>query len=151
MSQRPDQRGDALEIRAVQDADIPAVIRLWGDCGLVVPWNDPEADIALARRSADAEVFVGLAGGDIVASAMAGSDGHRGWLYYVAVGPARRGEGFGRLIVRHAEAWLARRGVPKMQLMIRDSNTEVHGFYQSLGYRDVPRVVMERWFKEPGR
>ncbi len=151
MSPRLDQPGNALEIRALQDADIPAVVRLWEACGLVVPWNDPEADIALARRSADAEVFVGLAGGHIVASAMAGSDGHRGWLYYVAVDPERRGEGIGRLIVRHAEAWLAARGVPKMQLMIRDNNSAVHGFYRSLGYTDVPRVVMERWFKEPTR
>ncbi len=151
MPPRPDQPEKTLEIRGLHDADIPAVIDLWERCDLVVPWNDPEADIALARRSPNADVFVGLADGRIIATAMAGSDGHRGWLYYVAVDPNRRGAGFGRLIVRHAEAWLAGCGVPKMQLMIRDTNTAVHGFYRSLGYTDVPRVVMERWFKEPQR
>lgn len=136
-----------LHIRPFEDGDLPTVERLWRDCGLVVPWNDPATDIAFCRRSANAELFVGLIDGDIRATAMTGHDGHRGWVYYVAVAPESRHKGLGRRMVSHAEAWLRNAGAPKVQLMIRPDNTAVRDFYARLGYTEKPRLYMERWFE----
>ena len=79
-----------LAIAPIADADIPAVIALWQACGLTRPWNDPAADIALARREPNSTVLIGRDDGAIVATAMVGHDGHRGWVYYVATDPDRR-------------------------------------------------------------
>jgi ribosomal protein S18 acetylase RimI-like enzyme len=94
---------------------------------------------------------VGVAGGEskIVATAMVGHDGHRGWIYYVAVAPKHQEKGAGREIMAHAEGWLAQRGVPKAMLMIRETNKKVIGFYERLGYAVEQRVVMGRWLKKP--
>lgn len=136
-----------LAIRAILDSDVDAVAVLWESCGLTRPWNDPHADIALARQTPASEIFVGLTDDTIVASAMCGSDGHRGWLYYVAVDPALRGKGHGRTIMAHAEAWLAAQGVPKIELMVRNGNTAVQHFYEAIGYNVEPVAVMARWLK----
>ena len=135
----------AIRIRAVEDADVAAVATLWRDCGLVAPYNPPGHDIAFCRATPTSELFVAEAGGAIVATAMAGHDGHRGWLYYVAVDPARRGAGLGRRMVAQAEVWLAERGVRKVNLIIRDTNAAVQGFYERLGYDVEPRIQMARW------
>lgn len=83
---------------------------------------------------------------------MVGHDGHRGWLYYLAVAPAHARQGFGRRVVLHAEEWLAAAGMPKAQLMVRADNAEVSGFYEKLGYDQIPRLVMERWLVDvPGK
>ena len=75
----------------------------------------------------------------------AGSDGHRGWLYYLACDPSRRRQGLARAMVRHAERWLAASlGIGKVQLMIRAGNEPVCDFYSRLGYEEEPRVVMAR-------
>jgi ribosomal protein S18 acetylase RimI-like enzyme len=94
---------------------------------------------------------VGVAGGEskIVATAMVGHDGHRGWIYYVAVAPEHQEKGAGREIMAYAERWLAQRGVPKAMLMIRETNNKVMGFYERLGYAVEERVVMARWLKKP--
>ncbi len=133
------------EIRTVVDDDVEAVIALWGDCGLLRPWNDPQADIALARRSPGCALFAGFRAGAVMASVMCGADGHRGWLYYLAVHPGRRRRGLGAVMVRHAEQWLAGRGMPKVELMVREENAAVRDFYRTLGYEVEPRVVMSRW------
>jgi ribosomal protein S18 acetylase RimI-like enzyme len=133
-----------LEIRDIADSDIPAVIALWQAAGLVRPWNDPEKDIAFARRDGHSTVLVGESAGRIVATAMAGEDGHRGWLYYVAADPVLHGSGAGRRIVEAAEGWLAGRGVWKVQLLVRAENTLVHGFYEHLGYRDVKTTCFQK-------
>jgi ribosomal protein S18 acetylase RimI-like enzyme len=86
----------ALSIAAVEDADIPAMIALWQRCGLTRPWNDPAADIAMARRGPNAAVLAGRDGDAVVASVLVGHDGHRGWVYYVAVDPDHRHKGYGR-------------------------------------------------------
>lgn len=137
-----------MTVRPIEDDDIERVIALWDACGLLRPWNDARADIARARAAAQAEIFVIEKDGRIVACTMAGNDGHRGWLYYLAVDPDRRGEGLGREITRHAEAWLESLGVPKVELMVRDGNS-VTGFYQALGYGPEARTVMARWLVEP--
>ncbi len=133
-----------LAIRLFRDDDLDAVAELWRACGLVVPRNDPARDIAFCRASAQSGLFVGDVDGRVVATAMAGHDGHRGWLYYVAVVPERRGAGLGRRIVDHAEAWLASLGVSKVNLMIRETNVDVRGFYERVGYVVEPRTVMTR-------
>jgi len=131
-------------IRAIEDADVPAVIDLWHAAGVARPWNDPATDIAFARRGPHGTVLVAEAEGRIVASAMAGEDGHRGWLYYVAVDPGHQGGGLGRLMVEAAEAWLAARGVWKVQLLVRRGNEGVLGFYDHLGYRDTTAVCLQK-------
>ena len=136
-----------MDVRPFRASDEPAVIALWEACGLVVPWNDPADDIALAGRFPNAEILVGVLGGAIAATAMVGHDGHRGWIYYLAVHPNRRGQGLGRRIVAAAEGWLQRREIPKVQLMVRDPRSPVRGFYAALGYQEQPRAVMEKWLE----
>ena len=132
-------------VRTYRDTDFDAVRALWNACRLIVPHNDPAKDIAFCRATADAELFVGEERGQLVASVMAGHDGHRGWLYYLAVDPARRHRSLGRRMVAHAEAWLGARGVAKVNLMIREGNTAVVDFYEAVGYACEPRVVMSRF------
>ncbi len=141
----------ALSVAAIEDADINDVIALWQRCGLTRPWNDPAADIALARRGSNATVLTGRDDGGIVASVLVGHDGHRGWVYYVAVDPDCRHKGYGRLIMDAAEDWLRGRGIEKMQLMVRPDNTQVQAFYQSLGYFEQQRIVYAKWLdgREP--
>jgi len=109
----------ALSIAPIEDADIADVGALWQACGLTRPWNDPAADIALARRGPNSTVLIGRDGNAIVATAMVGHDGHRGWVYYVAVDPVRRTQGHGRTIMNAAEDWLRRAGIAKLQLLVR--------------------------------
>lgn len=142
-----------LHIRPYKDSDYDQVVALWGDCGLLRPWNDPAKDIALCRRTASSELLVGALGKDkdcerIVATLMTGSDGHRGWLYYLAVSPKLQRKGCARAIVRHAEDWLAGQGIRKVELMIREDNVPVRTFYERVGYETEPRIVMSRWLKD---
>jgi ribosomal protein S18 acetylase RimI-like enzyme len=135
----------SLAVSAIADADVEAVIALWQRCGLTRPWNDPAGDIALARRGANATILVGRADGKIVASAMVGHDGHRGWVYYVAVDPDAQRKDFGRAIMAAAEDWLRARDVTKAMLMVRPDNKQVQAFYDSLGYATQERVIYAKW------
>ncbi len=137
-------------IRPYRDNDFAAVEALWKACGLTVPHNNPARDIAFCRASPNARLLVGEDGGRVVATVMTGHDGHRGWLYYAAVDPACRERGLGRRMVEAAEAWLGERGVAKVNLMIREGNEAVQGFYQALGYATEPRVVMARFLAGEG-
>ena len=138
-----------MKIRPIEDGDIEGVVALWESCDLLRPWNDPLADIARARAVPQSEIFVMAdEDGTIVASAMAGDDGHRGWPYYLAVSPDRRGEDLGKTIMAHLEAWLKSRGAAKVNLMIRRGNP-VKGFYEAAGYEVEDRIVMAKWLAEP--
>jgi len=141
----------ALSIAAIEDADIATVIALWRRCRLTRPWNDPAADIALARRRPNSTVLIGRDGDAMVATAMVGHDGHRGWVYYVAVDPDARQKGYGRVIMDAAEDWLRGRGIEKLQLMVRPDNAQVQAFYQKLGYVEQQRIVYAKWLdgREP--
>ena len=141
----------ALAIAPIGDADVADVIALWQRCGLTRPWNDPAADIALARKEANASVLVGRDGSAIVATAMVGHDGHRGWVYYVATDPDHRGKGHGRAIMQAAEDWLRQTGIAKLQLMVRRENAAAGAFYQSIGYAESQTIVFARWLdgREP--
>jgi ribosomal protein S18 acetylase RimI-like enzyme len=140
-----------LAIAPIEDGDVTAVIALWERCGLTRPWNDPAADIALARRGANSTVLIGRDGSAIVATALVGHDGHRGWVYYVAVDPDRRGKGLGRAIMNASEEWLRREGIAKLQLLVRRENAKAGAFYESIGYDEAEVVVFAKWLdgREP--
>ncbi|UOQ58236.1 GNAT family acetyltransferase [Leucobacter allii] len=140
-----------VALRAFDTADTEEVVALWKRCGLTRPWNDPRADIA-RKLTVQPELFrlaverapvpeAGAPRGDvaapeaIVGSVMAGYDGHRGWMYYLAVHPARRGAGIARALVADAEARLLALGCPKAMLMVRRDNGDALGLYDALGYR----------------
>ncbi|MHC8509668.1 MAG: GNAT family acetyltransferase [Rhodospirillales bacterium] len=150
-------------VRRAAPADAPALIRLWERCGLTRPHNDPAKDIALALNGpasdilliedadtgAAADADTGAAAGAVTGSVMVGHDGHRGWIYYLAVDPERRRENLGRALTSAAEAWLAERGIWKAMLMIREDNTQVRAFYERLGYAEEPRTVMAKALMNP--
>jgi ribosomal protein S18 acetylase RimI-like enzyme len=135
---------DQLAIREIADDDIAETIALWNAAGVARPWNDPARDIAFARRDDHSTVLVGVEDGRIVASAMVGEDGHRGWVYYVAIALERQRSGFGRIMMQAAEDWLIKRGVWKVQLLVRADNAKVARFYEQLGYRDTQSVCLQK-------
>jgi len=123
-----------LLIRAFRKGDEDAVVALWQACGLTRPWNDPRKDIA-RKLTVQPELFlVGELDGKVVATLMAGFEGHRGWVNYLAVVPERRRQGFGRVLMLEAEERLLALGCPKANVQVRDSNQEALGFYKSIGY-----------------
>jgi ribosomal protein S18 acetylase RimI-like enzyme len=138
----------AFTVTPIEDSDIAEVITLWQRCGSTRAWNDPAADIALARREANATVLLGRNNGVLVASVLVGHDGHRGWVYYVTVDPDHRYNGYGRMIMTAAEDWLRVRSIQKIQLMVRGDNAQVHAFYRSLGYYDQERVTFAKWLDD---
>jgi ribosomal protein S18 acetylase RimI-like enzyme len=94
-------------------------------------------DIAFARGGPHSTILVAILADQIVATAMVGEDGHRGWVYYMATDPKHQGAGLGRAMMDAAEAWLAKRGIWKVQLLVRGTNGQAKGFYERLGYRDT--------------
>lgn len=125
-----------LSIRPFDLADTEAVVSLWQETRLTRPWNNPYQDIR-RKLTVQPELFlVAEDDGAVVGSVMAGYDGHRGWLYYLASSPARRGEGIARRLVETAEERLLEMGCPKVQLMVRPDNDIAHAFYDALGYEE---------------
>ena len=138
-----------LTIRSAREDEEPRIAELWRACDLVASYNDPGVDFRFAKAGACSDVLVGEnAEGRICGSVMVGHDGHRGWLYYVAADPEARGVGYGRQMVEAGEAWLRARGVVKVQLLVRETNTKVVSFYQHLGFEVAPRTVMAKWLVE---
>jgi ribosomal protein S18 acetylase RimI-like enzyme len=132
-------------LQEITDDDVEQVVALWRDCDLTRPWNDPHRDIADARHNPTSTVLVVRDDTSaVVGSVLAGYEGHRGWLYYVAVAPALQGTGLGRRIVEAAEEWLQQAGASRVRLMVRSTNTAVLGFYATLGYDDVGCTVLGR-------
>jgi ribosomal protein S18 acetylase RimI-like enzyme len=131
-----------MHIRAFQANDEAAVVALWRACDLTRPWNDPHRDIARKLRAQPELFLVGQWQGQIIASAMFGYEGHRGWLNYLAVLPEHQRKGHAKALMAHGEALLLAVGCPKINLQVRASNAQVLAFYQSLGYRDDEVVSM---------
>jgi ribosomal protein S18 acetylase RimI-like enzyme len=123
-----------LNIRCFEDADEPAVIQLWDRCGLLRAWNAPRKDIARKKRVQPELFVVGAIDGEIVASAMAGYDGHRGWINYLAVDPSRQRQGLGAALMAYLEGKLRALGCAKINLQIRCDNLEAIAFYQRIGF-----------------
>jgi ribosomal protein S18 acetylase RimI-like enzyme len=133
-----------LLIRTFTMADEAAVVALWRATGLIRPWNDPHADIA-RKQAIQPELFlVGEHGGKIIASAMAGYDGHRGSIYYLAVSPDHQRQGHARAIMADVERRLLALGCPKLNLMVRHDNTAAIGFYERIGYEAQAVAILGR-------
>jgi ribosomal protein S18 acetylase RimI-like enzyme len=124
-----------VDIRAYKAADQEQVVELWRRCNLVVPWNDPYHDIWLKLQVQPDLFLVGSMANDVVASVMAGYDGHRGWLNYLAVLPEMQHRGIGRMLVMEATTRLRALGCPKINLQVRSTNADVIAFYTRLGFK----------------
>ena len=124
--------------------DAGAVIALWEACGLTRPWNDPARDFELAMGSDASTMLVARDGEALAGSVMVGFDGHRGWVYYLAVSPGHRRKGLGRALMAGAEAWLRARGAPKIQLLVREESDAL-GFYEALGLERQKVVTLGRF------
>jgi ribosomal protein S18 acetylase RimI-like enzyme len=123
-----------VSVRPFADTDEDAVVSLWRAAGLTRPWNDPHRDIARKKRVQRELFLVAEDDGALVGTAMAGYDGHRGWVYYLAVAPGRQGRGLGTLLMREAEDQLLALGCPKVNVQVRSGNEPVAAFYGRLGY-----------------
>lgn len=129
-----------MDIREFEPGDQEQVISLWVACDLTRPWNDPAKDIARKLVLDDRLFLVGELEGTVVASVMAGYDGHRGWINYLAVDPAHQHLGMARLIMDEAESRLRDLGCPKVNLQVRATNINAMAFYERVGY-EVDDVV----------
>ena len=136
------------EIRAFGLPDQERLVQLWRDCDLTRPWNNPEDDIRQCLENPSSELLVAAAQDTLCGSVMIGCDGHRGWVYYLAVDPQFRHQGIGRALMEHAENWMRVRKVPKIQAMIRHDNLAVRGFYGRLNYRDGDVQLVQKWLNE---
>jgi len=123
-----------MEIRPFEASDEAAVVALWQTCELVRPWNDPHRDIERKLKVRPDLFLVGVIDGTVVASVIAGYEGHRGWLNYLAVDPRHQRQGLGREMVVEAERRLRESGCPKVNLQVRAGNQAAIEFYRKLGY-----------------
>ena len=134
-----------LVIRSYQTQDEAAVVELWLQCNLVVPQNNPERDIKRKLQVNPEWFLVGALDGKVVATCMAGYEGHRGWINYLAVTPHHRRQGIGRRIMEEAEKRLSSAGCPKINLQVRETNHQVIQFYEEIGYtRDLVASMGKR-------
>ncbi len=136
-----------MTIRPYRTTDETALIALWQACDLIRPQNDPRKDIARKLRVNPEWFLVGEWDGQIVAGVMAGYEGHRGWINYLAVDPARRRAGLGRAMMAEAERLLRAAGCPKINLQVRTSNLDAISFYQRLGFVTDETVGMGKRLK----
>ncbi len=133
-----------ISIRSYVETDEPAVVALWRLCELTRPWNDPHKDIA-RKLTVQRELFrVAVVGGQVVGTVMAGYDGHRGWVNYLAVHPGHRKSGVGRRLMLDVERLLQAMGCPKLNLQVRGDNATALGFYEAIGYGRDDTVSLGR-------
>ncbi len=131
-----------MDLIELSESWVDRAADLWERTGLTRPWNDPHADARKALVSETSTILAFVQGERLIATAMAGDDGHRGWLYYVAVDPTAQSRGIGNRIVQEATAWLRRRGNVKVQLMVRTENDGVINFYEKLGFEHQEVAVL---------
>ncbi|MCF7807560.1 MAG: GNAT family acetyltransferase [Candidatus Marinimicrobia bacterium] len=124
-----------LNIRPFKREDEAAIVDLWHACNLVVPWNDPHRDIQLKLQVNPEWFLVGYLDDELIATVMAGYEGHRGWINYLAVHPDHQRQGHAKQLMEQAEMLLKETGCPKINLQVRAKNTDVIAFYKTLGYK----------------
>jgi ribosomal protein S18 acetylase RimI-like enzyme len=135
-----------VKITDLPDDLFAQVLELWQETGLTRPWNDPDADLQRAMAGNTSTILVARDDpGSLLGTAMVGHDGHRGWVYYLAVQPSHQRQGLARALMSACEDWVRERGVLKIQLMVRHSNQDVIAFYNALGYVDGEVVVLGRF------
>ncbi len=137
-----------MNIRTFKKEDEQQIIGLWQECNLTTAWNNPQRDIERKIQDSPELFFVGEIENQIIASCMAGYDGHRGWIYYLAVIPDRQRQKLASEIMDHAEQALRKIGCPKIDLMVRKTNQNVISFYHKIGYNDDPVVVLSKRLQE---
>jgi hypothetical protein len=133
-----------MEVSPLPVELIETAVELWHRVGLTRPWNDPLEDLRRAMDGPASAVLAGLDDQALLATALVGHDGHRGWVYYVAVRPESQRNGHGRQMMRACERWLAERGIPKVNLMVRADNATTHDFYAAIGYGKDDVMVLSR-------
>jgi len=139
-----------LQIRPYLEKDQRGVATLWREVFPDnSPWNVPEEDIARKLNLQREHFLVAETEGQIVGTAMAGFDGHRGWIYYVAVREKYRKKGIGKALMERVEKDLIKIGCTKLNLQVRSSNKEVVEFYIKLGYDIEDRVSMGKLLARP--
>ena len=132
----------SLLIRPLKEGDEEALVSLWNMCKLTVPWNNPYKDI-VRKLKVQADLFlVGYLEDKLIASVMAGYDGHRGWINYFAVHPDFQARGYGKQLMDNVENRLRELGCPKINLQIREGNDKVLSYYQKLGFVEEKRINM---------
>ena len=137
-----------MDIRPYDESDERHVVALWRICGLVVPWNDPNMDIQ-RKLKVDRDLFLVVEeDDDVIATVMAGYEGHRGWVNYLAVHPDQQRQGIGQRLMAEVERLLDDRGCPKVNLQVRESNEAVIRFYEALGYKQDACVSMGKRLEE---
>ncbi len=138
-----------FEIRSYQEPDISSVVDIWERCGLVVPQNDPHKDIELKAHFQPELFLIAQLDWQIVGTVMAGYEGHRGWLNYLAVDPEYQRKGYGRLLVEAAENRMKELGCPKVNLQIRGQDKQALAFYRAIGYVTEDRIGMGKRMEQP--
>ena len=136
-----------LLIKQFQKCDVESLVYLWKICKLTFPLNNPKMDIARKIKVQPELILVGYLHEELVASVMAGYDGHRGWINYLAVHPNFQAKGFGKQMMDKAEELLCKLGCHKINLQIREGNEKVVKFYQKLGYVEEKRINMGKRLK----
>lgn len=134
-----------MNIRTATLEDISLIINLWDETQLTRPWNNPKDDITRALLTPTSTLLIAEIDNQLMGTVMTGYDGHRGWIYYLAIDPHFQRQGFGKQLVEAAELWLKFQGAPKVLLMVRKSNEEVLNFYTSIGYEDGEVIVLGKW------
>ena len=138
-----EDRYEPLHIRPCATRDRAGVIALWETVFADDPPHNAPAKVFDAKLAMhDGMLFVATDAESVIGTAMAGYDGHRGWLYTVAVSPGHRRRGVGTALVRHAVAALRTAGCIKVNLQVRSSNLAVREFYESLGFAAEERLSM---------
>ena len=127
--------------------DVKSIIEIWEEARLTRPWNNPNDDIKNALSTQTSTILLLYTDKQVIGTVMVGYDGHRGWIYYLAVKEKFQKKGYGKYLVEEAEQWLKSRNVPKINLMIRTGNEAVEQFYQSCKYKESEVIVMEKWLK----
>lgn len=140
-----------IEIRSAKTAEARAIVEVWDECGLTRPWNDPESDLSFCFASENSDVLVALSDEALVGTLMVGHDGHRGWVYYLAVRPDYRRGDIGTRLMCAAETWLKERHVPKLNIMIREGNQMATGFYEALGFETSGVRVVEKFLNDKSK
>ena len=129
-------------VRQFKAQDTDQVVALWQECELTRPWNNPLLDIERKQQQDDSLFLVGELDNHLIASVMGGYDGHRGWMYYLAVSPKHQRCGYSRELISHLEQKLIALGCPKLNLQIRPDNIAVQEFYHEIGFTEDATVSM---------
>ena len=133
-----------MRIEPLPPARLEEAVDLWRRTGLTRPWNDPQDDAHRALGGPSSTILAGFEPETLIATAMVGHDGHRGWVYYLAVAPEAQGHGHGRAMMQACEVWLVDRHVPKLNLMVRTENTDARAFYRAINYDPDKVIVLSR-------